>query len=193
MDRVRRRVDAAFAAADRADYLPESERRHAGEDRPLRIGFGQTNSQPKTVRNMLRLLDARLGHRVLDIGSGSGWTCALLAEMVGPSGRVIGVEVVPELAWSAQAALREHAPPWATVQEAEPDVLGLPSEDSFERILVSAEAVSLPAPLVSQLAPGGRMVIPVAGRLTVVERQTDGVVGLRSVGHYAFVPLVWRS
>ena len=81
MDRA---LDDAFAAVPRADFLPPDQRAYAHQDRPLAIGFGATNSQPWTVRYMLRLLDARPGDRVLDVGSGSGWTTALLAHLTGP-------------------------------------------------------------------------------------------------------------
>jgi protein-L-isoaspartate(D-aspartate) O-methyltransferase len=191
MDDLEARIDAAFAAMRRADFLPRRERARAGEDRPVPLGHGQTNSQPTTVRNMLRLLDARQGQRVLDVGSGSGWTCALLAHLVGPDGRVLGVEIVPQLATTAQQNLHRLHVPWATVQVAGDGVLGVPSEAPFDRILVSAEARSLPHPLVDQLGVGGRMVAPVAGRLTVVDRRPDGHVDVRRVGYYAFVPLIW--
>ncbi len=84
-------LDQAFAAAPRAQFLPESEKRFAGLDRPLPIGHGQTNSQPTTVRHLLQHLDVRPGQRVLDVGCGSGWTTALLAHLVGPQGSVTGV------------------------------------------------------------------------------------------------------
>ena len=84
-------VTAAFEAIPREGFLPRDERRRAGHDGPLPIGEGQTNSQPRTVANMLRLLEVGPGQRVLDVGSGSGWTTALLAHLVGPTGSVLGV------------------------------------------------------------------------------------------------------
>jgi protein-L-isoaspartate(D-aspartate) O-methyltransferase len=191
MDEASERVDAAFAAVPRVGFLPRSERGHVGEDRPIPIGHGQTNSQPTTVRNMLRLLDVRTGERVLDVGSGSGWTCALLAELVGPSGCVNGVELLPDLASAAHQRVLLHGFHWASVEAAEPGVLGLPSRAPYGKILVSAESRTVPDPLVGQLARGGRMVVPVAGRLAVVDVTDRGAVQVRRVGHYAFVPLLW--
>jgi protein-L-isoaspartate(D-aspartate) O-methyltransferase len=183
------RVGAALAAVPRAGFLTDTERRHAGRDHPLPIGHGQTNSQPTTVRNMLVLLDVQPGNRVLDVGSGSGWTTALLAHLAAPGGRVYGVELVPELADFGSHNLAVHGAPCASNQTAETGVLGLPGHAPYDRILVSAEARELPASLVDQLALRGRMVVPVAGRLSVVERHASGAVDVRRVGHYAFVPL----
>lgn len=183
------RVSAAFAAVPRDGFLVRRERRRAWLDRPLPIGHGQTNSQPTTVRNMLRLLDVQPGERVLDVGSGSGWTTALLAHLTGPTGRVYGVELVPDLVTFGRANLAARCTPWASIDPAEPGALGLPSAAPFDRILVSAEARSLPAALVAQLAAPGRMVAPVAGRLSVVDRQPAGTVNERRVGNYSFVPL----
>src|SRR5690349_9944297 len=90
-------VAAAFRAVDRGDFLRPADRRNAAYDGPIPIGHGQTNSQPRTVRAMLMLLDVGPGHRVLDVGSGSGWTTALLAHLVGPEGSVLGLERVEDL------------------------------------------------------------------------------------------------
>src|SRR3954465_10596129 len=98
-------VAEAFAAVPRAWFLPERERRQAAYDGPLDIGHGQTNSQPRTVADMLRLLAGRPGLRGLDAGSGSGWTTALLAHLVGPAGTVCGVEIVPHLVEQGRANL----------------------------------------------------------------------------------------
>lgn len=183
------RVSAAFAAMPRNGFLARRERRRASLDRPLPIGHGQTNSQPTTVRNMLRLIDVQPGDRVLDVGSGSGWTTALLAQLTGPTGRVYGVELVPELVTFGRTNLATRSTPWASIDQAEPGTLGLPAAAPFDRILVSAEAHSLPTVLVAQLAAPGRMVAPVAGRLSVVDRHPAGSLSERRVGHYSFVPL----
>jgi protein-L-isoaspartate(D-aspartate) O-methyltransferase len=183
------RVRAAFDAVPRKGFLPAGARRRASYDGPIDIGHGQTNSQPWTVARMLTLLDVREGQHVLDVGAGSGWTTALLGHLVGPRGRVRGVEVVPQLvAWGA-ANLAATAQPWATVEDAEPGVLGLPAHAPYDRILVSAEPHVLPHELVDQLVDGGRMVIPVGGVMLVVEKE-DGEVRVSRHGHYRFVPLV---
>lgn len=182
-------ITAAFLAAPRSQFLPENIRSHAGDDMPLPLGHGQTNSQPSTVADMLRLLDIAPGMKVLDVGAGSGWTTALLAELVGPTGRVIGVERVPELTRGAQAALAAGHWPQAEVRQATARQLGIPGEAPFDRILVSAEAQRLPRSLVDQLVEGGVMVIPVAGVMLRVVRRA-GEPHVTKHGLYVFVPLV---
>lgn len=182
------RVEAAFAAHPRTGFLPRRALRHAWEDRPLPIGHGATSSQPSTVATMLRLLDVPRGARVLDVGAGSGWTTALLAHLVGPTGSVVGVELEPELAAWGAANVGATGQGWTRVVVAHPDTLGWPEEAPFDRVLVSAEAPEVPGALVDQLAPAGRMVAPVAGGLVVVQRTADGVCVTRHEG-YRFVPL----
>ncbi len=182
------RVEAAFAACPRRGFLPPSQRRHAHQDQPLPIGHGQTSSQPSTVARMLRMLDVPVGARVLDVGAGSGWTTALLAHLVGPSGSVLGVELEPELAEWGAGNLAATGQGWARIVLARRHVLGVPEEGPYDRILVSAEARELPTALVDQLGPDGRMVAPVSWGLDVVQRTADGVTITRHEG-YRFVPL----
>jgi protein-L-isoaspartate(D-aspartate) O-methyltransferase len=187
------RVAAAFAATPREGFLPAGEARFAGLDRPLDIGYGQTNSQPTTVRHLLELLDVTPGDRVLDVGCGSGWTTALLAHLVGPKGEVYGVEIVPELVEFGRSNLAPLDLAWARIEAAAPATLGLPDAAPFDRILVSAEADAVPDELVGQLREGGVMVLPVRGRLWEVRRpagwpDADAVVVRH--GRYAFVPLI---
>jgi len=183
-------VAEVLLAVPREDFLPADQRALAGEDRPLPIGHGQTSSQPRTVAAMLALLDVHRGHRVLDVGAGSGWTTALLAELVGPTGSVLGIELSPALArWgAANVAARKRS--WAAVREAAPGVLGAPDEGPYDRVLVSAEARRLPESLVDQLGPAGILVIPVGGLMTRVERSSDGSVRTTEHGAYRFVPLL---
>lgn len=181
-------VDAAFAATPRVGFLPPELRDCAEHDGPVEIGHDQTNSQPRTVAAMLRLLDVQPGHRVLDVGAGSGWTTALLAHLVGSRGSVRGVELVPELAAFGAANLAATNRPWATIATADPHRLGDPAHAPYDRILVSAEPRTLPTELVAQLTDHGRMVIPVAGTMRLVVREGDRFRESRH-GSYRFVPL----
>jgi protein-L-isoaspartate(D-aspartate) O-methyltransferase len=182
------RVAEAFAAMPRAEFLPAAERSSAAYDGPLPIGHGQTSSQPSTVEAMLRLLDVRPGHKVLDVGCGSGWTTALLAHLTGPTGQVLGVELEPELVDFGRANLDRADVPWADIHVAAPGVLGLPDAAPYHRILVSAMARSLPDELVAQLHTGGVMVVPVRGTMLRISCSMRGV-GITRHGSYRFVPL----
>jgi protein-L-isoaspartate(D-aspartate) O-methyltransferase len=182
------RVAEAFAAMPRESFLPPEQRRSAAYDGPLPIGGGQTNSQPSTVAAMLRLLDVGTGQKVLDVGSGSGWTTALLAHLTGPTGRVLAVELDPDLVELGTRHLDGVGVSWASIHEATPGVLGLPDAAPYHRILVSAMASRVPDDLVAQLHTGGVMVIPVDGTMLRVSRSMHGV-GITRHGSYRFVPL----
>jgi protein-L-isoaspartate(D-aspartate) O-methyltransferase len=182
------RVSDAFVAVPREWFLPERERDRAAYDGPIEIGHGQTNSQPRTVEAMLRLLEVRPGDRVLDVGTGSGWTTALLAHLTGPEGTVRGIELEPDLVAFGRANLSRGDWPWASIDAAAPGVLGDPDGAPYDRILVSAEARNLPTELVSQLGEEARMVLPVAGEMLLIE-QAGGSVQVSRHGRYRFVPL----
>jgi protein-L-isoaspartate(D-aspartate) O-methyltransferase len=181
-----------MASHPRARFLPRRARREAAYDGPLAIGHGQTNSQPRTVRAMLELLDVQPGERVLDVGSGSGWTTAILAELTGPTGSVLGLELVDDLVDFGRHNLERTGFSHATIRPAAPGVLGAPEDAPFDRVLVSAMARRLPEELVGQLGPGGVLVVPVNGVMTRVERDVTTPTGRRVTthGHYRFVPLV---
>ncbi|MCE7482074.1 MULTISPECIES: protein-L-isoaspartate O-methyltransferase [Microbacterium] len=183
------RVRAAMSSTPRADFLPPEVRHLADADHPVMIGWNATNSQPSTVARMLELLDVQSGDRVLDVGSGSGWTTAILSVLAGDEGAVIGVELVPQLVEYGNERLAETGTR-AEIREAVSGVLGLPDEAPFDRILVSAQAATVPTQLETQLAEGGRLVVPIAGLMTVVDMR-DGLPHRRAdAGIYSFVPLV---
>lgn len=186
MGPVRGLIEQAMVAEDRRGFLPESVRHLADRDEPLPIGAGGTNSQPTTVRNMLELLEAAPGHRVLDVGSGSGWTTAILSRIVGAEGYVVGVELEPELVARSRRNLGERTN--AHIEQAQHSVLGSPSGAPYDRILVSAMADELPMQLVEQLAEDGLMVVPVADVMMVV-RRARGELRTTTHGLYRFVPL----
>lgn len=186
---IRERVDEAMREVPRARFLPPEQVVHAAHDGPLRIAGGQTSSQPRTVRDMLELLDVRVGHRVLDVGSGSGWTTAILAHLVGHDGLVIGIERVADLVTFGRERVAAAGMPWASVRRAVPGVLGAPEDGPFDRILVSAEAPVLSGSLVAQIAPHGVLVAPVAGQM-VRTRRRRGRLTTETFGHYRFVPLI---
>jgi protein-L-isoaspartate(D-aspartate) O-methyltransferase len=178
------RLDAAFAAAPRRRFLPADQRRYAAQDRALPVGHGSTNSQPSTVRRMLRLLDVAPGHRVLDVGCGTGWTTALLASLVAPDGGVVGVELVPEVL--AMVPDRVATTAGVELRLADPDVLGWPEGGPYDRILVSADAAAVHRQLVEQLTPDGVLVGPVRGQML---RLAQGGREVTRHGRYLFVPL----
>ncbi|RJN32152.1 protein-L-isoaspartate O-methyltransferase family protein [Nesterenkonia natronophila] len=181
-------IEEAMEAVLRADFLPEDVRYLAEVDQALPIGFAQTNSQPRTVKAMLRLLDVQPGHKVLDVGAGSGWSTGILGHLVGRQGRVIGVELVPELVQRATKALAPYGMPWIQVRQAVKGSLGAQEDAPFHRILVSAEADDIPQALVDQLELNGVMVIPVRGELLRILKRPDDVSVTRH-GPYTFVPL----
>jgi len=187
-DDVARRVADAMRAVPREGFLPREVRGHAGEDRALPLWHGQTGSQPSTVAAMLRLLDVPRGARVLDVGAGSGWTTALLAQLTGPGGAVLGLELDESLASWGAANVAAAGYDWAVVTPADPAALGRPTPGGWDRILVSASARDLPEALVAQLGEGGRLVVPVRTTMHLVVRRGAGRT-VTTHGEYVFVPL----
>lgn len=184
------RVRAVLASVAREEFVPASERRLAYLNTPLPIGYGQTISQPLIVALMTELLDLTPETVVLEVGTGSGYQAAVLAAL---SAQVYTIEVVAELA--EQARERLHRLGLSNVEVRAGDgYLGWPEHAPYRAIIVTAGATEIPPPLVEQLAPGGRMVIPV-GRwpggqtLILVEKTADGTVVRRDMLPVAFVPL----
>lgn len=183
------RIADAFQKVDRKDFVGKNNQHIAYDDRPLEIDYGQTISQPSTVAFMLERLEAKPGDRVLDIGSGSGWTTALLAHVVSPHGQVLGLEIVPELVRFGQTNLDKLHFANATIRKAY-DIVGAPQAGPYDRILVSAEAQDVPTPLIDQLKAGGTLVIPVRDSIEVVRKNEDGSLAQEAHYGFRFVPLV---
>ena len=182
------RLTRAFHAVARRHFLPIDQQDLADMDVPLPIGYNQTNSQPSTVRRMLEWLDVAPGQVILDIGSGSGWTTALLAHLTGPDGRVDAVELVPELREFGEANCQATGVTNAHFYPAT-KLFGLPQKAPYDRILVSASANILPPELIEQLRPGGRLVIPVRNTIIVLTKNSDGAIYQQEHDGFVFVPL----
>ena len=182
------RVLAAVAAVPRELFVPEDLRRHAYADRALPIGHGQTISQPFMVATMLEALRLQ-GGSALEIGTGSGYQAALLAELADD---VVTVERVSELADEARRTLERAGYGRVDVRVGD-GTLGVPEQSPFDGIVVAAAAPAAPESLYEQLAPGGRLVVPVGTQrdqwLEIVERTPEGPVRVRTVP-CRFVPLI---
>lgn len=183
-------ISNAFNEIDRVDFVPNDQKSRAHLDIPLPIGYGQTISQPYTVRRMLEWLNARADDIVLDVGSGSGWTTALLSFIVGHKGRVYAVERIPELLKFGKANCKKYRIENARFFRAYETVYGLPEKSPYNRILVSASANTLPIELLDQLQIGGKMVIPVQNDILEITKKSDGEHETVVHSGFIFVPLV---
>jgi protein-L-isoaspartate(D-aspartate) O-methyltransferase len=184
------RVMEAMARVPRHEFVPDPLRGMAYENRPLPIGSGQTISQPYIVAIMTDLLDLPAGCTALDIGTGSGYQAAILAEICDA---VYTIEIVESLGTEAGARFARLG--YSNIQTRIGDgFYGWPEAGPFDAIIVAAVTNKLPMPLVEQIKPGGRMILPVGSRLTgqdliLVEKDADGEISTRSILPVIFVPL----
>ncbi|MBA3047405.1 protein-L-isoaspartate O-methyltransferase [Patescibacteria group bacterium] len=187
----------AFRKIKREDFLLDQDEGMAEVNVPLSIGHGQTISQPLTVAFMLELLRPEKGDKILDIGSGSGWTVALLAQIIGKKGKIYGVERIEELKKFAENNILKYN----FINKGIVEIIhgdgykGLPGYAPFDKIIIAAAAEEIPTALLKQLKVGGRLVIPV-GR----QYETQDIVAVDKIGKdefkekrypgFVFVPLV---
>jgi len=187
------KVLEAMAAVPRHEFVPQERRGQAYADSPLPIGHGQTISQPYVVAFMTEQLAPRPDDRVLEIGTGSGYQAAVLARLVK---HVYSIEIVDELAKRATATLARLDCDNVTVKSGD-GYRGWKEHAPFDAVIVTCAPDHIPQPLVDQLAEGGRMIIPVGGRLEAQElhvlRKKDGKVERRAVLPVRFVPMTGES
>lgn len=186
-------ITEAFRKVPRHEFVPENLRDYAYADQPLPIGHGQTISAPSMIAIMLNSLELKPGQKVLEIGAGSGYNAALVAEIVGPEGRVFTVERVAELAEFGRANLQKTG--YERVQVVVGDgTCGYKKEAPYDRILVTACAPDIPQPLIEQLKTSGRIAAPVGQhymyqRWIVMDKRGEKK---RDCGGCSFVPLVGK-
>ena len=183
-------VLAVMARVPRHRFVPAAQQPHAYENRPLPIGSSQTISQPYIVAFMTDLVAPRREHRVLEVGTGSGYQAAVLAEL---AGTVFSIEIVESLGREAAHALSDAG--YRNVRTRIGDgYLGWPEEAPFDGIVVTAAAPEVPKPLIDQLKPGGRLVIPVGAgpasqEIVIIDKLADGRTTTRRSLPVRFVPL----
>jgi len=187
------RVRQAMMSVQRHIFVPERSREHAYIDRPLDIGFGQTISAPHMVAIMASMLDLRPGMRVLEVGGGSGYHAAVMAELVRPGGKIFSVETIKDLAETAKTNLARSGQADIVEVIAGDGSKGLPEKAPFDRISVAAAAPDVPGTLIGQLAEGGIMLIPVGSLLSqelIMVKKVDGRAVQMEICGVMFVPLV---
>jgi protein-L-isoaspartate(D-aspartate) O-methyltransferase len=186
---VDERVLSAMAGVPREQFVPAGSRDLAYADQAVAIGASQTISQPWMVAMMSQLLDPPPGDRVLEIGTGSGYQAAVLSQL---AQQVYTIEIVPELAKSAQRILSDLGYGNVTVRQGD-GYKGWPEQAPFDGIMVTAAPPEVPQALIDQLANGGRLVAPVGlawnQELVLIEKDANGRIRRRSAGGVVFVPM----
>jgi len=188
------KVLRAMLRVPRHRFVPEYEQRAAYMDRPLEIGHGQTISAPHMVAIMCEILELAEGHKVLEIGAGSGYNAAVMAELVGKSGHIYTVERIEPLVNFAKKNLKETGYDNVTVL-LENGSLGYPRYAPYDRIAVTCAAPDIPETLLEQLKPGGIMVIPVGSysqELIRVKKDSNGKINRKKKGDVIFVPMIGK-
>lgn len=184
----------AFSEINRVEFIPEELELMAENEVALPIGCGQTISQPLVVAFMLELLNPQKGQKILDVGSGSGWTTALLSYIVGNEGKVFGIENIQELKDFGEKNVEKYG----FIKKGIAEIIhgdgskGLPEEAPFDRILVSASTDKIPPALKDQLKVGGKMVIPIESSVVYMEKKSETEFDKEEFPGFIFVPLIIR-
>ncbi|MEE9163290.1 MAG: protein-L-isoaspartate(D-aspartate) O-methyltransferase [Thermoplasmata archaeon] len=187
------RIIEAMEAVPRHLFVSRQLRESAYYDTPLTIGSGQTISAPHMVGMMLEYLDLQEGQSVLEIGGGSGYHAALVAEIVGPRGRVVAVERIASLAKKAQNRLEKLGLADRVKVTVRDGSEGFPGHAPFDRIFVTCGAPEIPPPLIRDLREGGKLLIPVGTHHfqdLILGEKMEGELNTKSLGGVVFVPLV---
>ena len=185
-------IISAFRKIKRADFMPENMKDLAEVDEAMPIGQGQTISQPKVVAFMLELLEPKAGEKILDVGSGSGWTSALLSEIVGDKGRVVSLELIPELKEFGE----KNAAKYGFVEKGTAQFIccdgskGYEEESPFDKILASAAARRVPEAWKKQLKVGGRIVAPINSSIWLFVKKSENEMEEKEYPGFIFVPLI---
>jgi len=186
------RIIEAFQKIKRIDFLPEDMKNLAELNEALSIGYGQTISQPLVVAFMLEQLQPQSGDKILDIGSGSGWTTALLAEIVKPKGKVTAIEIIPELKEFGEKNVAKYNFIKKGIAEfiCADGSKGYEKEASYDKILASASAEKIPLVWKEQLKIGGRIVAPIGNSIWLFVKKSDREFQETEFPGFVFVPLI---
>lgn len=186
------RIIGAFKKIKRVDFLPEDIKNLAELNEALPIGYSQTISQPLVVAFMMELLNPKIGDKILDVGSGSGWTSALLAEIVEDKGKIISIEIVPELKEFGEKNVAKYN----FIEKGMVEFIctdgskGYEKEAPWNKILASASAKKLPSSWKEQLRIGGRIVTPIGTSIWSFIKQSEKDFEEKEYPGFAFVPLI---
>lgn len=183
----------AFQKIDRVDFVPEEYKSDAYANAPLPIGFNQTISQPLTVAFMLELLEPKPNEKILDIGTGSGWTCALLAELIGENGKVVGIERITELKEMAEKNVSKYN----FIKNKRAEIIladgskGYKKETPYDKIIAGAASQGdVPLNWRKQLKIGGRIVAPVENSILTIDKVAKNKYSQKEYFGFSFVPLI---
>ena len=183
----------AFSKVKRENFVPEKAKEYSYEDTALPIGKGQTISQPYTIAMMFSLLELKKGQKVLEIGSGCGYALALISKIIGPKGKVFGIEVIKELI----VILKKNLKAYKNIKIYNRNGrFGLKEKANFDRILISASSDEIPEPLINQLKNNGIIVAPLGSgfeQSLIAFKKIQGKLKLKKeIPGFIFVPLVGK-